>query len=267
MKQTLLAILMATTLAQATESKLWYEKPAAEWEQEALPIGNGRLGAMIFGGVEREQIQFNEDSLWTGDEADTGSYQNFGELFVEFATDGSPAANYRRELDIARAVHLITYMQGGVNFRREYFASHPANVMVFRLSADKPGALTGSIALADAHKAATNAEGNRLTVNGNLDGFTYPSSGPNANYTIDLNYEAQVLVLNDGGTVEAKDGKIFFKNANALTILLAAGTDYSNQRSQKWRGPHPHEAVTERLAKASATPYAELLAAHEKDYQ
>ena len=122
MKQTLLAILMATTLAQATESKLWYEKPAAEWEQEALPIGNGRLGAMIFGGVEREQIQFNEDSLWTGDEADTGSYQNFGELFVEFATDGSPAANYRRELDIARAVHLITYMQGvqGVSDVREY---------------------------------------------------------------------------------------------------------------------------------------------------
>jgi alpha-L-fucosidase 2 len=263
----LAALLVSAASAMAADMKLFYDKPAKDWETEALPIGNGRLGAMIFGGVEREQIQFNEDSLWTGDEADTGSYQNFGELFVEFVTDGSPAANYRRELDISRAVHSITYTQGGVNFRREYFASHPGNVMVFRFSADKPGALTGSIALADAHKAVTAAEGNRLTAKGNLDGYTYPSSGPNANYTIDLNYEAQVLVLNDGGTVEAKDGKVFFKNANALTILLAAGTDYSNQRSQKWRGPHPHDAITERLAKASATPYAELLAAHEKDYQ
>ena len=263
----LAAILASAASAMAADMKLFYDKPAKDWETEALPIGNGRLGAMIFGGVEREQIQFNEDSLWTGDEADTGSYQNFGELFVEFATDGSPAANYRRELDINRAVHSITYTQGGVNFRREYFASHPANVLAFRFTADKPGALTGSIALADAHKAATSADGNRLTAKGNLDGYTYPSSGPNANYTIDLNYEAQVLVLNDGGTVEAKDGKIFFKNANALTIFLAAGTDYSNQRSQKWRGPHPHDAITERLAKASATPYAELLAAHEKDYQ
>ena len=219
MKKTLLllaALLASAAFAMAADMKLFYDKPAKDWETEALPIGNGRLGAMIFGGVEREQIQFNEDSLWTGDEADTGSYQNFGELFVEFATDGSPAANYRRELDIARAVHLITYMQGGVNFRREYFASHPANVMAFRFTADKPGALTGSIALSDAHKAVTAAEGNRLTAKGNLDGYTYPSSGPNANYTIDLNYEAQVLVLNDGGTVEAKDGKVFFSLPTVL---------------------------------------------------
>ncbi|MFM8981401.1 MAG: glycoside hydrolase N-terminal domain-containing protein, partial [Spartobacteria bacterium] len=197
---TILLALGTAVFAGDSASMIWFDKPAKDWETEALPIGNGRLGAMIFGGVEREQIQFNEDSLWTGDETDTGAYQNFGDLFVEFANDGAQVASYRRELDVARAVHSITYTQGGVNFRREYFASHPANVMVFRFTADKPGALTGAVALADAHKAATSAEGNRLTIKGNLDGYTYPSSGPNANYTIDLNYEAQVLVLNDGGT-------------------------------------------------------------------
>ena len=259
-------LLASLASAFAADLTLFYDKPAKDWETEALPIGNGRLGAMIFGGVEREQIQFNEDSLWTGDETDTGSYQTFGDLFIEFDSKGS-TTGYRRELDIGRAVHTTSYTQGEVNFRREYFANRPANVIALRFTADKPGALTGSVALADAHKGAVIAEGNRLTAKGNLDGFTYPSSGPKANYAIDLDYEAQVVVLNDGGTVEAKEGRIFFKNANALTILLTAGTDYVNQRGRKWRGEHPHAAITERLAKAAATPYADFLAAHERDYQ
>jgi alpha-L-fucosidase 2 len=259
-------LLASVASAFAADLTLFYDKPAKEWETEALPIGNGRLGAMVFGGVEREQIQFNEDSLWTGDETDTGSYQTFGDIFIEFDSKGS-TTGYRRALDIGRAVHTISYTQGEVNFRREYFASHPANVIALRFIADKPGALTGSVSLADAHKGAVSAEGNRLTAKGNLDGFTYPSSGPKANYAIDLDYEAQMVVLNDGGTIEAKEGRIFFKNANALTILLAAGTDYVNQRGRKWRGEHPHAAITERLAKAATTPYADLLAAHERDYQ
>jgi alpha-L-fucosidase 2 len=259
-------LLASVASAFAADLTLFYDKPAKEWETEALPIGNGRLGAMVFGGVEREQIQFNEDSLWTGDETDTGSYQTFGDIFIEFDSKGS-TTGYRRALDIGRAVHTISYTQGEVNFRREYFASHPANVIALRFTADKPGALTGSVLLAYAHKGAVSAEGNRLTAKGNLDGFTYPSSGPKANYAIDLDYEAQMVVLNDGGTIEAKEGRIFFKNANALTILLAAGTDYVNQRGRKWRGEHPHAAITERLAKAATTPYADLLAAHERDYQ
>ena len=85
MKLTLLAVLLMATAIHAAETKLWYDKPAATWETEALPIGNGRLGAMVFGGVERERIQFNEDSLWIGDENDTGAYQAFGDVLVTFA--------------------------------------------------------------------------------------------------------------------------------------------------------------------------------------
>ncbi|MFZ4764783.1 MAG: glycoside hydrolase family 95 protein [Roseimicrobium sp.] len=109
---------------------LWYQQPAKEWMTEALPIGNGHLGAMLFGGVQQERIQFNEESLWTGDENDTGAYQAFGDIFVDFPHTESN--NYRRELDISRAVHTVTYECEGVKYRREAFASAPAGVIVMR---------------------------------------------------------------------------------------------------------------------------------------
>jgi alpha-L-fucosidase 2 len=403
--------LLATTmnaLAAANPnaaSSLWYDKPAQDWEKEALPIGNGRLGAMIFGGVEREHIQFNEDSLWIGDENDSGAYQAFGDVVVTFgegdrsvtnpsnhaaargtetiqeSIDGKPGTKwctehggrfpiiwqmamppkspavtsytitsatelperdpkawrflgsqdgvawtvldeqkdvpvwparrspqtfpitnqtayahyrfeflethkaphfqvaeialgpiqprkaYRRELDISRAVHTVEYSIGGVQFRREYFASHPAKVMVFRYTADKPGALTGTLMLTDAHKGNITAEGNRLTAKGNLAGYTHSLSGKNAKYNISLDYESQLLAINEGGKVEAKDGKLVFSGVNTLTVFLDAGTDFVQDRSKGWRGAHPHDAITARLAEAMATPYDKLLAAHVKEYQ
>ena len=81
-------LLTVAITASASETKLWYNKPATKWEQEALPIGNGRLAAMLFGGAPQEHIQFNEESLWIGDEIDTGAYQAFGDIFVEL-THGS----------------------------------------------------------------------------------------------------------------------------------------------------------------------------------
>jgi len=262
----ILVTLMAATITHAAETKLWYDKPAERWEQEALPIGNGRLGAMIFGGVGHERIQFNEDSLWIGDETDTGAYQAFGDLFIDF--DGSGAVtHYRRELDIGRAVHAVSYIRDGVSCRREYFSSHPAGVMAFRFTADKPGALSGSIALTDMHKGTITAAGNVLVDTGNLAGYVHSLSKGVKEYAIALNYEAQALVRNEGGTVEAKGGKLVFKNVNAMTVFLDAGTDYLNRREQHWRGEHPHRAITERLAKAAATPYEGLVAAHVRDYQ
>ena len=255
---------MATTLAHAAESKLWYEKPATRWEQEALPIGNGRLGAMVFGGVERERIQFNEDSLWIGDETDTGSYQAFGDLFIDFDSK-SAATGYLRELNISNAVHTVSYAKDGVNFRREYFASHAAGVMVFRFTADKPGALSGAISLTNAHKGTDTADAEGLTIKGNLAGYVHSLSRNRAEYGIALDYEARALVRHEGGTLEVQDGKLVFKGADTLTIYLDGGTDYINQRDKKWRGGHPHAAITERLTTAAATPYAELLAAHVRD--
>jgi alpha-L-fucosidase 2 len=212
--------------------------------------------------MAEEHIQFNEDTLWTGNEDDTGMYQNFGDMFIKLAgqTDADPAASkYRRELDIEKSLQTVTYEQGGVHYRREYFASHPANVMVFRFTADKKGAYTGTITLKDAHQGKMP---NPVKANGNTVSFAGKLGG-----TLGLNYEAQAMVLNEGGTVGATDDTISFKGCDSLIILLDAGTDYLNERAKGWRQEHPHQRITQRLAQASKKPFPGLLSEHQKDYQ
>jgi alpha-L-fucosidase 2 len=188
MKTNLFALLLAATTAiaaHAADTKLWYDKPASIWMTEALPIGNGDLGAMVFGKTDIERIQFNEKSLWTGTEQDTGSYQAFGDLFIKL--DHDKPQDYRRELDIERGVAAVSYTFNGVRYRRELIASHPDGVIAIRLTADKPGAYSGKIWLTDMHAADVLADGKRLTATGVL------NNG--------MDYESQVLVLNEGGTV------------------------------------------------------------------
>ncbi len=242
---------------------LWYDKPATDWQKEALPIGNGRLGAMVFGGVEKEHIQFNEDTVWIGDEEDTGSYQAFGDIMIHLKVNGSTGA-YRRGLDIDRAVQSIVYERDGVTYRREYFASHPADVLVVRLTADSKGAYTGAIALRDAHGRAVRAEGSKLLFSGTLSG---KYGKPNENYAVRLQYEAQVQVINEGGSLEATDGRITFQDCDSLTILVDGGTDYLNQHDKDWKREHPHERIAARLLKAAARSFDELLQEHIEDYQ
>jgi alpha-L-fucosidase 2 len=246
---------------------LWYSAPAVEWEKHCLPIGNSRLGAMIYGGTADEHIQFNEESLWFGDEESTGSYQPFGDLKISLGHES--VTGYRRELDLTRALHQISYESGGVQYRRESFSSHPAQVMVFHFSADKPGAHTGKVVLEDAHKAKITAEGNRLTSRGSMKGLTYAKAGTyqKGTYKIHLDYEAQVQVLHKGGTLKTENGVISFEKCDSLTFILAAGTDYLNQRSKGWKGPHPHERITKQIDDASKQTYQQLKDDHIKDYQ
>src|SRR5689334_7634318 len=102
----LLAIL-PQKIALSQQQVLSYRQPAADWQSQALPIGNGRIGAMVYGGARQEHLQLNENSLWTGDEKDTGRYQNLGDLYVDF--EHPEAGNYRRALDIGSAIHTIDY--------------------------------------------------------------------------------------------------------------------------------------------------------------
>ena len=142
---------------------------------EALPVGNGSLGGMIFGGADKERIQFNEQTLWTGDEIKMGNYQPFGDLFID-SPDLANATGYRRELDLSEAVHRTIFTSNGVKFTREVFSSHPDKVMVIRLSADKPGSISGTIRLTDMHKAKISASGNTITSTGSLEnGLAYES--------------------------------------------------------------------------------------------
>ena len=227
----LIAVLKITSnnvSARSTPLKLWYDKPAMDWMTEALPIGNGRLGGMIFGGIDREHIQFNEISLWTGNERETGAYQAFGDLFIDF-DHPAEVLHYKRELNIKNAVHTINYASGGVRYKREYFSSARDQVMVFRISADKNGNCSGVIRLTDMHNGKIVASDNKLAITGELDNG--------------LLYEAGVLVLNDGGIVNVSEGSLLFEKTNSITLILAAGTNYLPDYSKNWKGENPHQLI------------------------
>ncbi len=240
--------------------ELWYDSPAPKWETHGLPIGNGRLGAMILGGVPRERVQFNVDSLWLGngnpgggyDLANFGAYQHFGDLFIDF--DGQATfSNYRRKLNLDEALHTVTYEANGVKFTRQAFSSFPAQVVVIRLTADQPGSHSGLLTLQDGHSAATTVSGNTLVSSGAL------SNG--------LQYESRVLVVSQGGTVTAQGSQVRFTNVDALTLYLAAGTDYLADQSANWRGPHPSAQLISQLQAAAALGFDALLAEHTADHQ
>lgn len=250
---------------QPSPPSLWDDQPAEDWEKEAYPIGNGRMGGMIFGGIDRERIQFNEDTLWVGDESDTGAYQNFGEILVDIDGSGE-TSGYRRSLDIRNGVHEIVYQRNGVAFRRTAFASYPDGVLVVRFEADKPGALSGRVSLVDAHDAKPEAKGDTIVAAGNLKGTVFTRNGKKQPYAFHLDYEAQLKAIPEGGTVAADGEGLRFEGCNSLTLVLAAGTDYVNRRDQGWRGDHPHKRLTAALEKAASTPYAELLDRHRRDF-
>ncbi|MFT5122892.1 MAG: alpha-L-fucosidase 2 [Kiritimatiellia bacterium] len=261
----------ANTAIGSGHGVIWFNTPAPEtnpgWMQEAFPIGNGRLGCMVHGGIGRETIQFNEDTVWIGDESDTGAYQNFGYMYLDFAGDTNAlqsVTGYRRELDINTSLMTIRYEMTGVKYRREYFASHPANVLVFRLSADKKGAYTGAITLQSTHKGTLKAEGNRIVMSGMVSGRF---KKPDEIYDIVLAYEAQIVVQNEGGSLSIDDNRIVFKDCDSLLIMLDGGTDYLNERAKGWKREHPHARIMEGLANASKRPFDDLRNEHIKDYQ
>jgi alpha-L-fucosidase 2 len=251
-----LLVSLATTFANDLE--LWYQQPAQHPLTEGLPIGNGQLGGIILGGLEKDRIVMDEDSLWTGDEDPSGdydkmgAYQFLGNLFVNLPGHDK-ATDYRRDLDISQALAHVNYSLSGVKYQREYFCSHSAGVMVVQLSADKPGSYTGSIELKDSHNAGCNVSGNRITVSGAL------SNG--------LKYEWQLLVLTDGGSVQAKDGAIQFTNCSKLTLLAAAGTDYAMDYATKYRGADPHARIVAELEAAGKKSYGALKAEHVRDFE
>jgi alpha-L-fucosidase 2 len=245
----------AATATAAADLTLRYAQPApdtpAGWEKEALPIGNGRIGAMIFGQLARERLQFNDITLWTGDDKAMGAYQPFGDVYINLPGHAQGTTAYARQLDIGQSLHTVSYTHGGVKFKREALASYPAQVIALRLTADKRGQYTGSIELTDMHNAQINAEGNRIVASGAL---------PNA-----MRYASQVRVINEGGTLAIDGNKITFTGSDAVTLILGAGTSYVLDSAKRFQGEDPLPRVTAQV-NAAARPWATLLAEHQKDF-
>jgi alpha-L-fucosidase 2 len=259
--------------ADPASSVLWYKQPARTWMTEALPLGNGSLGGMFFGLTTTERVQFNHDTLWTGNEKDTGSYQSFGDVFVQLGH--ADPADYRRELDIDNATLKVSYKSNGTAYERLAFTSHPAQAMVYHFKADKPGAHTGRVWLTDMHSAKISAQGDSLVASGQLGGGG-------------LRYESQLRVLHTGGRVRIEQGdaqgnplegvpdvkgrklppvSLVFENCNSITLVLAADTDYLADHTKKWRGEDPHAKVTARVDAVARGSMSELFKAHVADYQ
>lgn len=277
---------ISTTTTDAEPLVLWYRQPARTWN-EALPLGNGRLGAMVFGDPAAELLQLNESSVWSGCAHDNprpevrenlasvrqllfagkyseaemlaektmttprdpryGAYQPLGDLKIEFDLPQGETADYRRQLDLDRAVAVTTFRRGRVRFTREAFCSAVAGVLAVRMTCDPPSHLAFRARLDRSQDCVTHIEGRDQMV---LDGRC-PHEG--------ARFHARLKVLCEGGACNADGRSLRVEHAGAVTILLAAGTNY--------RGGDPAANCASQIKKAAAQPYAALLAAHVADYQ
>jgi alpha-L-fucosidase 2 len=283
------------------EQTLWYRQPAAQWT-EALPLGNGRLGAMVFGGVAEDRIQINEATLWGGGphdytnpdahahlaqlralifagkiaeaEALSGRmmgnpvllmpYQPFCDLRLAFA--GVEPVDYRRALSLDDASATLSYRAGDTRFRREVIVSHPGQILAVRLTADRPGQQTFSLALDSPQPgAAVQAAGDTLRLTGRIQ----PRENPARSWTGSwdkpgLGYAALARVRAEGGTVRAQDGRLHVEGADAVTILFSGATSFRNYKDI---GADAAARAQGFLDAAWPLPFDTLRAAHAADHQ
>jgi alpha-L-fucosidase 2 len=283
---------------------LWSTHPADKWEN-AYPVGNGRLGAMVFGKPDEEQVQLNEDTYWSGGPYSTvvrgGSkvlpeiqklvfegnyklahilfgrnlmgypveqmkYQALANLVLNFH-DTTPAANYRRALDLDTAVVTTTYERGGVRYTREVFVSPVDQVVVVRLTADRPGSISFTAQLQGCrNEAHSNYATDYFRMDGHgPDGLVV--RGKSADYMGvegKLRYEARLKAVAAGGAVSVDWDELSVKNADAVTLLVAAATNFVNYKDVSGDPAARVEAV---MKAAAGKTFDVIRAAHVKEHQ
>ncbi|HEX2861992.1 MAG TPA: glycoside hydrolase family 95 protein [Lacunisphaera sp.] len=315
---TLSLFALAWPLAPAAEHIIRLEAPAAAFT-ESSPLGNGRLGAMLFGGVAEERIVLNESGMWSGSpqEADRtdaaealpeirrlllagknaeaeklvnerftcagpgsgrgrganrpyGSYQLLGDLRIKFVHAGAdqPFTEYRRELDLAQAVARLSYVQDGVRYSREGFVSAPDEVLVLRLTADKPGRISFDVTLGRTEHATTEGDGRGTSIA--LSGALPDGKGGD-----NVRFAAVARILPRGGTMKSVgplEDILQVRDADEVLLLVSGVTDIGNRSfaGRKLEGDEDGRAVATSLAdgeKAAAKTYEALRAAHVADYR
>ncbi|KAA9040556.1 glycoside hydrolase family 95 protein [Ginsengibacter hankyongi] len=224
--------------------------PANNW-LEALPLGNGFLGAMVFGGANHERIQFNESSLITGTTNKVGYYQPFGNVLINF--NHGEVVGYHRELLLNEGVHKISYSAGKNKFYRTYFISNPDRVMVMKYTSQGNAKISCKIMLNDAHQSKTIVNGSKLIFKGKL-------------LENNMEYEAQLLVKLKGGRMTEDSTGIEVKNANEIELYLVAGTSFVNDPLVQFKGEAPHNKLEQQLLGAVTKTYAQLFASHVTDF-
>ena len=306
-------LLLSATSSLAGESdRLWYRAAALNWN-EALPLGNGRLGAMIFGGIDHEQLSLNEATLWSGGprdwnnprardvlplvrqavrekryaEADvlskqmqgpyTESYMPMGDLFVEALGIDATRSDYRRDLDLSRAVATTEFKAAGVGYRREAFISRPDNVIVLRFTADRGKSQSLRLRLTSKLRHQVAVEGDELVLQGkcpshvepqylwkikDADAVQYAENGEGMNFCIRLRATVE------GGRLHATADSLEVEGADAVTVLISAATSYDGwDKSPGRSGVDAAQLAASQLNAASTKPFPQLLSEHLADYQ
>lgn len=278
--------------AHAQNLKLWYQQPAKTWV-EALPVGNSSMGAMVYGGTSREELQLNEETLWgggpyrndnpkaleslaevrnlifSGKTMDAQNlidqtfymgrngmpYQTIGSLIIE-APGHEKAKNYYRDLDLERAVVTTRYQVDGVNFQREVFASFPDRVIIVRFTADKPGELNFKVSYDSPLQSTVRKQGKKLVLRG--------KGGDHEGVKGVIEVETQSQVIAEGGKISLTDKYISVEHATAATLYIAAATNFVNYHNVKGNESKKASAL---LAGAMKKEYSEALKAHTDYYQ
>ena len=287
---------------------LWYRRPAALWVA-ALPVGNGRLGAMVFGGIERERLQLNEDSLWSGGPKDwnnpkardalvevrrliaegkyaegdhvatqmqgpyTQSYLPLGDLYLTFEHGDIARGGYRRELDLASAVVHTRYTIGKVTYARDVFASHPDQVIVVRLGADRPGMLNLTATLASQLRHRTVADTNVLRLLGKAPAHVDPNYYDAARPVVyddreGMTFETQLTARATGGRSWVDPNGVHVRGADEVVLLISAATSFNGfDRSPARDGRVPGPIAAGHLQAAAGQSFSTLRDAHVADHR
>ena len=311
-KKFLILFFLILTISSCTNSentekvnsnlKLWYEKPAEKWI-EALPIGNGRLGAMVFGGIAKERIQLNEESLWAGAPINNNnpgaskhlkeiqqllldgesskarklgdqyllgtpprirSHQTLGDMYLDFNIEQDSVSNYMRELDLSTGISSVTYNYGGATLSRKVFASAVDNVIVIYLSSDKESQINFRVSLSREIDAITEVvSNNTLLMTGQIVDKDEPERGPFGKH---MKFSTELKVLNNGGKLSSTEDFLIVENANEVTIVLTAATDYNINNLNFDRSINPTKVCNEIIDKSLLNSYGDLEDRHIADH-
>lgn len=296
----LLAALDAPLPAAPSRWTLWYDRPAEGWT-EALPVGNGHLGAMVFGGVADERIQFNEDTLWVGgphDYTHPGAaevlpelrrllfdgkqaeaerlamerfmslplgqmpYQPTGDLHIQRAA-AAPATDYRRELDLDAAVATTSWREGETRYTQRVLASYPARAIVVHLEADRPGSVNFEAALSSPQAdVTTEVRGDTLILRGRARDFEAGRSG--GVVPGQVRFEVRMRACVEGGQAVGTDKALEVRGADAATLVVVAATSYVNAGDVS---ADPAARCDAMLALSAEKPFAKLLEEHQDDHR
>ncbi|MGV8090584.1 MAG: glycoside hydrolase N-terminal domain-containing protein [Mangrovibacterium sp.] len=285
---------------ESSNLRLWYNQPAREWT-EALPVGNGRLGAMIFGETTTERIQLNEESLWSGVPVNDNnplalknlkqiqtliidgklseavdlaektmigtpprvrSYQTLGDLFLDFGD--REITDYQRELDLQTGICKVSYSAGGVTFTEKVLASAPDNLIAVHLSSSKRGGLNLKVRLERERDASVKAVDNMLLMIGQIMDTDDSLCGPGGAH---MRFEAQLKAINKGGSVTATMNELVVENTDELTLLLTAATDYNLEKLNFDSSIDPAGICKNILLEADGKSFDQIVKKHLSEYQ